>query len=370
MRNGHEAVRETSAPPIQVSGGIVSGHDGIGTGALAALLATGMAVPEACRALWASGDAGTREVAIEAMSTWVVETTKARWGDHHGRIPIHVLNAACVEDQEFADGAFRKVNWQRETGLAVLPEEGKVLPNGLRVCGMLDISRCIEFRTFPERLEVTGVLDMEECLAWDGQIPEGVVVEGELRTPVHPEGISLKGWRERHPFGERYGKDFLAAKRQEGMSVPEACRLLVRSEDLDARNLARWTMSDWAVEQAPDLKTVLDELCKDGGAPFIDSIVRRMGGLKWAIRGDFDLSGRPWLTILPANMDVSGSLSLAGCVNLEMLPWGLRVGGDLDLRGCPVWNGIFPGGASIGGRILTDADPEGVRLVPVWPYRA
>jgi hypothetical protein len=56
----------------------------------------------------------------------------------------------------------------------------------------------------PEGLKVSGHLFMGGCACWDGNIPEGVVVDGCVFTDAHPDpGVRLQDWRRLHPHGEK-----------------------------------------------------------------------------------------------------------------------------------------------------------------------
>jgi hypothetical protein len=100
------------------------------------------------------------------------------------------------------------------------------------------------------------------------------------------------------------------------------------------------------------------------------------------VRRDLDLgNGYPWLTSLPAGLEVAEDL-LLGRTAIPELPAGLsvgkdlyltnsafeafgpglRVGGDAFIRRCAAWDGQIPADAIIEGAVRTDRHPSGLLL--------
>ena len=75
------------------------------------------------------------------------------------------------------------------------------LPLNLRVEGTIDLEAS-DIRSLSAGLWVGEDLCLPRCHSWDGQIPADAHVGGKVQTDTHPTGISLKGWRRKHPHGE------------------------------------------------------------------------------------------------------------------------------------------------------------------------
>jgi hypothetical protein len=75
------------------------------------------------------------------------------------------------------------------------------LPDGFRASGSITVRDCPSFTTLPKGLPARHDLMIRKCPAWDGHIPDDAYAD-KVFTDRHPKGISLEGWRTRHPDGE------------------------------------------------------------------------------------------------------------------------------------------------------------------------
>jgi hypothetical protein len=76
------------------------------------------------------------------------------------------------------------------------------LPDRLWVGGSLDLDET-PIQALPEGLFVGGRLDMRNCHRWDGQVPEDAQIVEGIRTDREPDGIVLEDWHLLNPRGER-----------------------------------------------------------------------------------------------------------------------------------------------------------------------
>jgi hypothetical protein len=253
------------------------------------------------------------------------------------------------------------------------------LPVGLRVGGNLNL-RNSRIRSLPEDLDVGEVLDLLGCSAWDGQIPAGVRVGRVISRGTHKEALALAYWRLLYPLGEGDGATIRVTERTRWFDLGR--QALAQGAGLAQGEAGLRPLWHHWVRGIKSLDTILAALGQVAEvAPAVANAWFGVAMHASTVVSSFDLRNLGWLTALPDQFTVKGSLDLKGSgvsalgdgltvggslglegTPIQTLPSKLAIGGDLFLYECVQWDGCVPEDARVGGRIFTEDHPQGVAL--------